>query len=100
MLEHDGQTWMSDTYEVLESIGSQVEMGHECEEPNDRIRTSLSETNPDTGITFLLNSISGNAAVSEYSFLGGKPSRSQGRVWKTEESDNSNNESNCSLEDE
>ena len=56
---------MRETYEVLESIGSQVEMSHEREEPNDRVRTSLSEANPDTGISFLFNSIRGNAAVGE-----------------------------------
>lgn len=91
---------MRETYEVLESVGSQVEMSHEREEPDDRVRTSLSEANPDAGISFLLNSICGNATVSEYSFLRGKPSGGQGRVWKAEESDDGNDEGDSSLEDE
>lgn len=88
------------TYKVLEAVGSQVEMGHERKKPNDWVGASLSETNPDTGIAFLLDSIGGNAAVGEDSFLRGKPSGGQGRVWKTEEPDNGNDEGDCSLEDE
>ena len=91
---------MRRTYEVLESVGSQVEMSHEREEPNDRVRTSLSEADPNTGISFLLNSVGGNAAVGKYSFLRGKPSSGQGCVWKAEESDNGNDEGDSSLEDE
>ena len=99
-LEHDGESGVSETYEVLESIGGQVEMGHERKEPNNRVGTSLSETNPNTGVSFLLDSIRGNAAVCENPLLRGKPSGGQGRVWKAEEPDNGNDEGNCSLEDE
>jgi hypothetical protein len=91
--------WTGETYKVLEPIGSQMKMSHECEEPNDWVRTSLSKTNPDTGVSLLLNSIGSNAAVSKNSFLGGKPSGGQRCVRKAEEANNGNDEGNRSLED-
>jgi hypothetical protein len=87
------------TYKVLESVSSQMKMSHESEEPDDWVRASQSETNPDTGVSLLLNSIGSNTAVGEDSFLGSKPSSGQRCVWKAEEANNGNDEGNSSLED-
>jgi hypothetical protein len=76
-----------------------MKMSHECEEPNDWVRTSLPETNPDTGVSLLLNGIGSNATVGENSFLRGKPSGGQRCVREAEEANNGNNEGNRSLED-
>jgi hypothetical protein len=87
------------TYKVLESVSSQMKMSHESEEPDDWVRASQSETNPDAGVTLLLNSIGGNTAMGENPFLRSKPSSGQGCVWKAEEANNGNDEGNSSLED-
>jgi hypothetical protein len=88
------------TYKVLESISSQVEMSHEREEPDDWVGAGLSETDPDTGVSLLLNGIGSNTAVGENSFFRSKPSSGQRCVWKAEEANNGNDEGNSSLEDE
>lgn len=89
-----------ETYKVLKSVGSQVEVSHKRKEPDDGVRTSLSETVPDTGISLLLDSVGRDASVGELSFLRGQPFCCQWGVRETEEADYGNDKCDYTLEDE
>ena len=54
-----------ETHEVLKSVGCQMHVSHSCEKPDDGIGDGLSETGPDTGITFVAYGVFFHTGMSE-----------------------------------
>lgn len=86
--------------EVLETIGSQVHVLHESEEPELRIRGSGLETSPDRDSFFRTDLVALHTAVREQTLLRSEPLSDEWVVWKNETGTNGDHSGDSSLDDE
>ena len=75
-------------------------MSHEGEEPHHRVLGSLTETSPDRSVLALSDGVNGHTADSKVALFLCKPPGIVGEVREKEESDDSDQEGDDTLEDE
>lgn len=88
------------TYKVLESIGGQMHVGHETEDPDHWILRSLLQTLKSAGSTLVTDSVELHAVESKVTLPLGKPPGSLGEIRKDKVSKECNDECNYTLQDE
>ncbi|KAI6749917.1 hypothetical protein HG531_007182 [Fusarium graminearum] len=86
--------------EVLETVGSQMEMSHGTEDPDKRVLGSLLQTLHGASLTLVADSIEFHTVVGQLSLLLSQPSGSKREIGKDEVSDNSDDKSDSTLKDE
>ncbi len=84
--------------EILEAIGRQVHMLHECEEPEFGIASGVFEACKGGCAGFAADGVALDAVMGELALFWGEPLGGEGVVWKCEGGTYSNNEGGDTLQ--